>query len=57
MALIHFMKLLQAQNSSKMANNTIDANSDDSIDSIDGLNIVELKVTINHQDDETKFQD
>ena len=31
----------------------IDANSDDSVDSIDGLNIVGVKVTINHQDDET----
>ena len=31
----------------------IDANSDDSVDSLDGLNIVGVKVTINHQDDET----
>ena len=31
----------------------IDANSDDSVDSLDGLNLVGVKVTINHQDDET----
>ena len=31
----------------------IDANSEDSVDSLDGLNIVGVLVTITHQDDET----
>ena len=31
----------------------IDANSDESVDSLDGLNIVGVLITINHQDDET----